>query len=326
MTEIRKVVHLNAGGNLERLRDGEIINAGGTSYGNFTVGGRGLLFDDGTSTSGGHSVLNLQSVYEASADNVGNATIKLQTGKDLVIYDDTNNQVFFKVDAETGTVTITGDLRVSGTQTVINSNVEDSDHWQITPASPAVTALKIEPDAGVTPLVDLVTIRRVNAGPAVLRVDKDGNTILNTLTVSGDVTVSGLINGLSINQINATLTNHLIYDGTAKHSAREISCTPTPVVPNAYNVQKAIDDLSVAIQNAGGGTGGGVGLGYEHVQATGAKTWTISHNLHTKRITFTVYDHDDNMILPDTAKKLDIDTLQVTFSGAQVGSVVIMGF
>ena len=48
--EVKKPVILDEDGVFGQLEDGGIINAGGVKGPTFTVGGRGLLFDDGTST------------------------------------------------------------------------------------------------------------------------------------------------------------------------------------------------------------------------------------------------------------------------------------
>lgn len=53
MTTPKKPLILETDGVISQLPDCSIINAGGTSCSTFTVGGRGLLFDDGSSTSGG---------------------------------------------------------------------------------------------------------------------------------------------------------------------------------------------------------------------------------------------------------------------------------
>lgn len=53
MTTPKKPLILETDGVIGQLPDCGIINAGGTSCSTFTVGGRGLLFDDGSSTIGG---------------------------------------------------------------------------------------------------------------------------------------------------------------------------------------------------------------------------------------------------------------------------------
>jgi hypothetical protein len=54
MATTNKPIILDEDGILGQLPDGELINAGGTSHHRWIVGGRGLLFDDGTSTLDGH--------------------------------------------------------------------------------------------------------------------------------------------------------------------------------------------------------------------------------------------------------------------------------
>jgi hypothetical protein len=142
------------------LSTGAIINAGGTSSSTWTVNGRGLLFTDGTSTSGGSgTTLTLQAAYNNSTTVLGQAGITLSAGKDFVIMDPNNDGNYFIVSAETGTVTVNGDLIVNGAATTINTNVIQSDHQLITPAAGTTIPLNIQPLTGVTPLVDLITVR-----------------------------------------------------------------------------------------------------------------------------------------------------------------------
>lgn len=76
----------------EQLTTGALINAGGTICNSFTVGGRGLLFDDGSSTSGDPSKPiggTLQIAYNNSVNDTqyGGATIVLDDLKPLIITD-----------------------------------------------------------------------------------------------------------------------------------------------------------------------------------------------------------------------------------------------
>lgn len=86
-------------GELGRLPDCAIINAGGTSGPTFTVGGRGLLFTDGTSSSGsgGTTIGNCTGLeyVQSSSSNVwvvvhGKNTKKIH----LTIWDVTDEIVF----------------------------------------------------------------------------------------------------------------------------------------------------------------------------------------------------------------------------------------
>lgn len=239
---------LSTDGVIRELANGEIINSAGTSQAYWTVGGKGLLFDDGTSTSpcadgSTLSGLDLQTAYNNSANTGGTAKIKLQTGKDFSIYDDTDDGLFFRIDSETGKVTISGDLEVRGSSTTINTIVQDADHWLISPAAGTTTALKIEPDLGVTPIVDIVNIRRKYGETPVVRVDKDGNLIANL-----NLTVGGLINGID-------LVQHV--EGIAfRHTAYDIDVVPEiPTIPGATNVHEALQKLSTQIGNPGATNG-----------------------------------------------------------------------
>jgi hypothetical protein len=330
-TSIRRVIYLSEDGIFDRLRDGETINAGGTSNSTFTVGGRGLLFDDGSSTSGHHgNALDLQTIYDASHDNQGNASIKLDTGKDFVIYDDNNSTIFFKVDSSTGAVTITGDLNVLGNSTIVNTNIQDSDHWQITPSNANVTPLKIEPDAGVVPAVDLITVRKTFGGAPVFRIDKDGNAFLQatlitgTASISGNMSVNGTINNVNITTLNNSVQNHLTYDGNAKHAATEISITPISSIPGATNVQQALSNLATTVQNIHVTASGP--QGYEHVQNVAATIWVVTHNKHTMRIQWSIYDGGFTSILPDKVQVIDLDTVQITFGAPQSGYAMLICF
>ncbi|MEM2159668.1 MAG: hypothetical protein QXN55_01785 [Candidatus Nitrosotenuis sp.] len=331
MTAIRRVIYFSEDGIFDRLRDGDLINAGGTSNSTFTVGGRGLLFDDGSSTSGHHdNFLNLQTIYNASHDNQGNASIQLNTGKDFVIYDDNNSTVFFKVDSTSGAVTITGDLNVLGNSTIVNTNIQDSDHWQITPSNGNVTPLKIEPDSGVVPAVDLITVRKTNGGDPVFRIDKDGNAFLQatlitgTASISGNMSVNGTINNISITTLNSLVQNHLTYDGNAKHAATEISITPISSIPDAVNVQQALSSLATTVQNIHVTVSGP--QGYEHVQNIASTTWVITHNYHTMRVQWSIYDSGFTSIMPDKVQIIDLDTIQVTFGAPQTGYAMLICF
>lgn len=258
MTDVKKPIFLDVDGLLAQLPDGALINAGGTSSSVFTVGGRGLLFDDGSSTDGtgtATTILNLQQVYNSSVDTSGKASIKLSGTKDFVIYDNDNNSVFFKIDANTGAVTITGDLFVQGTQTTMNSAVIDSDHMLLTPASPFRSAFVIEPDAGVTPAADIVIIKNVRGGQPVFKIDAYGKLTSVNADVTGDLNVGNLINGINLTSFYNRFQTHITQGVAVKHAASEISITAlsvnigTALVPDRSptNVQIALSGLSAKI-------------------------------------------------------------------------------
>jgi len=320
-----KPIILETDGILGQLPNGGIINAGGTSNESWTVNGRGLLFDDGQSSApGGGQMLSLQHVYDSSQTVNGSANIKLSTGKDLTISDDTDDGIYFKIDSETGKVTITGDLEVLGSSSTINTIVQDSDHWLISPKSRSTTPLKIEPDSGVVPIVDLVSVRNIFGGSPVFRIDADGNLISTK-----SLTISGLINNVDIVQLRSDLNHHLSGDVGWRHQATSIDILPISTLPNASNVQEALERLNNKVDSipGGGGTGGtGNVSGYEHVQSVDSVQWLVTHNMNSFRCQVTVYDDDWEVIIPDKIKIIENNTLLVMFSSPISGRAMIFAF
>lgn len=315
---VRPIV-LELDGVFGRMLNGSIINAGGTTHTTWTVDGRGLLFDDGTSTApGGGTNLSLQRIYDLTTAVGGEAVIKMSLGKDFVLKDDTDDSLFFKVDAETGKVTITGDLEVLGGSTIIESVVQDSDHWMISPKSGAQTALKIEPDLGVTPLVDLVTIRRTFGSLPVFRIDKDGNVI-----VTQNLTLGGLLNGVDIAAFKADFDDHLAGTAPLRHQAADVDILPITTLPGASTVQEALEMINA---KADIGSATGAATGYEHVQLTPGVSWIVSHPLNSMRAQVTIYDSAWEQILPENVKILDASTILISFNTSVAGRAMILAF
>ena len=317
-------VFLESDGVFGRLPSGAIIPIGGTETadGTFTVNGRGVLFDDGTSTApGGAGNLSLQKIYDLSPAISGEAVIKLALGKDFVIKDDTDNSLFFKVDAETGKVTITGDLEVLGDSTIIDTVVQDSDHWQISPKNGGTTALRIEPDVGVTPYVDLVTVRRTFGSYPVLRIDSTGNLLLTQ-----NIIIDGTVDGVDISNFKAEFDAHLSGAAGYRHQAVDVDIMPIFTIPGATNVQEALEMINTKADLAGGGGAGGTVTGFEHVQLTPAVTWTVNHALASPRAQVTIYDSNWEQILPENVKILDANTILISFNTAIAGRAMVLAF
>ena len=314
MTEIFKPVVLESDGILGRLPDGSIVNIGGTSHNTFTVGGKGILLEDG-STTGGGSALSLNQAYINSVPENGEVRIKLTSGKDFTITDLLSN-AFFKVDAETGKVSITGDLEVLGTSSVINTVIQDSDHWLISPKSGTTTALKIQPDPGVIPIVDIISVRKIFGAAPVLRLDKDGNLILTQ-----NLNVGGLINNIDIVQLKSNLDLHLAGQTGYRHMADDVDILPIPSLTGATNVQEALEQISTKVSSSGSGM-----MGYEHIQAAPALQWAVVHNKATLRLTVTIYDDDLEMILPDNVVIVNGNTVNIYFSHPVSGRAILILF
>lgn len=312
----KKPIVLDSDGVFATLADGEQINAGGTSSPTWTVNGQGLLFADGSSTSNQPSTLSLQKVYNNSPNS--NPLIKLTAGKDFIIADDTDNSIFFSIDSETGKVTITGDFEVLGSSAIINTEVQDSDHWLISPKSGAVSALKIEPDIGVIPFVDLISVRRTFGSAPVFRIDSSGNLI-----ASQNFTLGGLLNGVDIAQLHSDFNNHLSGAQGFRHLAEDVDILPIQTLPNAENVQQALEQLDIKIEQ---GTTNGNLVGYEHIQTYNSATWNIVHNKNSMRSQVTIYDEDMEQILPEQVKIIDVNNILVSFSTPISGKAMVILF
>lgn len=329
MSNVLKPIYLNTKGIQAQLQDGAIVNIGGTVSHSFTFNGKGLICEDGSTTTGGTASIGggagtLQAVYNNSSDSHGNATIVLQTGKDFIVYDDTNPAIFFKIQSTTGDVTVTGNLTVLGSTTLTNT-VEISDHWTLQPSHPTSISLSIEPAVGNIPSADLINVKIVNGGSPVFRVDATGKTILKTLQVSGNVTVVGLINGQDITVMANELNDHLTPSTFPVHNARQIQVIPTiPTLPGINNVQDALQGLATQIAHVT--LGNTIARGFEYIQAVPSALWQISHSQNTRRVQFTVYDENGNWILPNSFKIIDQNNVQLGFGTGQMGSAILMMF
>jgi hypothetical protein len=316
-----KPIILEVDGIFGQLPNGALINAGGTSFPTFTVGGKGLLFDDGTSTSTGSSTLTLQSAYDSSPTVAGAAGISLESGKDFIITDSQGDGNYFRISGATGKVTISGDVEILGTSTVINTVIQDSDHWLISPKNGTTTALKIEPDLGVVPIVDLVSIRRTFGSAPVFRIDAAGNLI-----ATQNLTVGGLINGVDIVALRTEVTEHDAGTGY-RHEATGIDILPISTLPGATNVQQALEQINNKADSGGGGSGSFAGVyGYSHIQTTASSSWTIIHNRGTFRAQVTIYDINWEQIIPEQVKVIDNNTVLVSFAAALVGRAMVLLF
>lgn len=315
---VAKPIIIETDGVWGELQTGAIINAGGVVGPTFTVGGKGLLFDDGSSTGGGsNSTLTLQQAYNNSPIVNGQAGITLTLGKDFVIMDPNNDGNYFTVSAETGAVVINGDLTVMGSTTTINTIVIQSDHQLISPANGTVTALSIQPTLGTIPLVDLVTVRITFGSTPVFRIDSNGNLI-----ASQNLTVGGLINGVNIVSLNNEVLQHIA--GTAyQHKADDVLIDPIAGIPNAVNVQEALQALDDKIS---GGSNFGTVFGFEYTQTIPSSSWTVAHNGNTLRATVSVYDTTNEQVIPEQVQIIDANNVLVTFGTPLAGIALVILF
>ncbi len=241
---VKKLIYIDVDGIQAQTRVGDITNIGGTISNLFTVGGKGLLFSDGTTTDGSVGVSiaspSFQQIYTNSIANNGSAKIILQPGKDFTISNSTSD--------------------------------------------------------------------------------------LFNLNSNGDLTLSGLINGINISTINDLLSTHLDNSvSPSKHSASQISVTPISLAPNATNVQETLDALN-AIAGGDIPVPEGVSYGFEHLQLIPTSTWTITHNKNTKRIQWSLYNDLDEWILPNGFKIIDENTVEFSLGINMMGKAILILF
>ncbi len=63
--------------------------------------------------------------------------------------------------------------------------------------------------------------------------------------------------------------------------------------------------------------------GHLHIQSTPSTTWTMVHNLGEQYVSFTFYDENDEVIIPNTVNATSTSTLTATFSVAAIGKCII---
>jgi hypothetical protein len=299
-------------GELGRLPDGSIVNISGTPGPYFTVGGRPLMFADGTITGPGPGGIVLQTVY----DNSPTAQINLSTGKDFIFRALNGNEII--IDAATGKLLVQGDLEVLGSSVVIEGVVQNTDQINVRMPNATTTGITVRPSAGVTPTVDVFQVAISDVGAPVFRIDSTGITHLTSLTVSGT------INGIDIVALASAVSTHLGLSPTPpRHSAVQISADTTGLTQvTGDDVQEVIESIDTRLNLL---TVGNV-VGYEHVQTIPALVWTIAHGANSRRIQTTIWDEIDSSILPDAIVIIDNNTVEIAFNTPQAGRAVLMIF
>ena len=208
-------VFVDTSGQYRRLPANSIIDIAGVTSPNFTVDGRAIMFADG-SASDGSGAIDFQTVYYHTQPVDGAAKFLLQPGKDFAICDAEGNS-FITVDAETGKVTINGEMSVVSSIVKFLGSYQEFDHLNVLSNDGLKTALLIEPKNGVTFQTDPVRIRSTFDGPIDFSINTQGQTYIRDLIV--DSIDANLIDGVDF----ASLSAHLSPDADPfKHFGTEI--------------------------------------------------------------------------------------------------------
>ena len=283
-------------GELGVMPDGSIVNIGGTINPSFTVGGKPLLFADGTSTDPGNSTnfFTLQKAY----DNSQSGIINLATGKSFELTSLSGNQLI--VDATTGNVTASGSL--SGISSL-----------SISPKQATAVPIKVLPEANITLTSNLLELWKSATAPQpAFSINSDG-----------DVTAR-LFNGVDVQSLFAQFQAHVSSaQGGIKHPAQQIGIDSAALVNVAgANVQEVIESIDSKLSSVGTG---GV-HGFEYQQITPSAIWTIQHNKNSNKVQLTIWDNDNQTILADTVTIVDSNSVRVVFNSPMIGRVVLMVF
>lgn len=65
---------------------------------------------------------------------------------------------------------------------------------------------------------------------------------------------------------------------------------------------------------------------YEHVQDIVSTTWVIQHNQASTKVQITIWDSDNEVILAESVKIIDLNQVQVNFNSPASGRAVLMMF
>lgn len=229
-------------GQYGRIPSSALLDIAGIYSPNFTVGGKPIMFADGSSSDGA-SQLDFQSVYFHSRVVNGAARISLQPGKDFAICDAEGNS-YIDVDAETGKITIHGEMAVVSAIAKFEGAYQEFNHLNVLSTDGSRTALLIEPKPGVQFLTNPVQIKSSAEGPIDFSINPQGQTYIRDLIV--DSINANLIDGVDFSSLSSHLSE---IDPEFKHYASEILYQPRCETSNyvsfegKVSVNDAIDSI-----------------------------------------------------------------------------------
>jgi len=106
-----------------------------------------------------------------------------------------------------------------------------------------------------------------------------------------------------------------VYDGNDK------LVIPTEITATSSNILTVTFDSAVSgvatLSTGGSATAGG--RTYKHTQSSANTTWTVSHNLEYQYPAVTVYDGNDDVVIPQRIRATNANTLTLTFTAAESG-------
>ena len=210
-------IYVDTTGQQRRTPATGILDIAGIYSTNFTVGGKAILFADGTS-SDGSSALDLQTAYFHSPTVNGSARIALAAGKNFTI-GDANGTSFITIDAVTGKITINGEMAVISSIAKFTGDYQEFDHVNILSNDGLKPSFYLEPKQGVSFAVDPVVVKTQFGGAVDFAIDTAGQTYIRDLfadRIDGESLLDGLVTV-------STVIDHLSPNADPyKHEASEI--------------------------------------------------------------------------------------------------------
>lgn len=141
---------------------------------------------------------------------------------------------------------------------------------------------------------------------------------------TGNVSISGTVNGIDLNNFFASFQAHINGIG-AKHTATEVTVDTSALQSiSGANVQEVIESIDTAIGEIATTTA--VIQTYEFIQETAQVAWYVTHAKNSRRPTVTIYDEDGAMTLADEVKVIDANTVRIAFSTPQSGRAILLLF
>jgi hypothetical protein len=159
---------------------------------------------------------------------------------------------------------------------------------------------------------------------------RNGSTTANTHEFTGSVSISGslVVNGsnpILTNQTSSMSVSTASFALTASYISGSGAGVGFPFSGSAIITGSLFvsgSTISGSFKGDGSQITGLTAGGKIHTQASSASTWTVSHNLGVQYPNVTVYDNNNNVIIPQTIVATDANTLTLTFGSAVAGYAV----
>jgi hypothetical protein len=251
----------------------------------------GSIISTGTDLVSGSSQINITGTtgYSTFSSSI-KSSIDVVTGS----ITDLSSSVKTRIDTVTGSIT---DLSSS-----VKSRID------------VVTSSITDLSSSVKSRIDVVTGSITDLSSSVkTRID----TVTGSITdLSSSVKVRiDTITG-SITNINSDIDSLQLYTGALDNFTSSLVLNSQTSSMTVLSSSYALT-ASYALNGGGGGTEGRTA---KLVQSSASTTWTFNHNLGEQYPAITIFDSNDNVVIPTTINAQDDNTLLITFSLPQSGT------